>query len=246
MEAAKDQPSASVSNKSEIEDMQSDESMDTGLQAPTPEPERSQSNPRASLDDDLDLSDESEQEDEEAAAVNSVEMHSRQISTSHLFEASETSGIKNANMSDSDDDKIPSNAALLQSPSKVVVDRIKYRNLLDELLGDFKKRHRRTNKQLEHTRIKVHEQRTSFDHETYKTILEKNVKKLLKGATEQEFAHLCAELCQGDKELHQRMFCDYVYTFLMVGIKILQTNDALKDLWQNALSNLSVLSDVRT
>jgi len=115
----------------------------------------------------------------------------------------------------SDDDEIPSNAALLQSPSKVVVDRIKYRNLLDELLGDFKKRHRRTNKQLEHTRIKVHEQRTSFDHETYKTILEKNIKKLLKGATEQEFAHLCAELCQGDKELHQRMFCDYVYTFLM-------------------------------
>lgn len=190
---------------------------------------------RTSLDEDLDLSDDSEVEPDDVVGVQAAkkvveaeksrspgqetnEKPPAESSDSSSCVTDESPKKVGAEYSQGDTENPSSNPMdLLQSPSATVVDRIQYRNLLDELLDHFKRKQRRTKKQLEVTRTRVAEDRASFGYETFKGILVKNVSLVLKATTEAEFRQICDELCHGENvELHRRMFCDYIYNLLMV------------------------------
>ena len=105
----------------------------------------------------------------------------------------------------------------LTTPSSILLRGVQYRNLLDELMDTFNIRHRRQNRDLEKMRTKIHEERKSFEYETYCSILEKNFNLLQEEVDTEGLSGICDELCIGDStERNQRMFCDYLYSFIMV------------------------------
>ena len=191
-------------------------------------------NARSSLDDDLNLSEDSEDE-----KVAKISKHSAKIETSVLMESKlvEPSDIKMQDVKTEVDSKeVPEyteeedmkeqmdnsrDLSALTTPSTILRREVQYRNLLDELMDTFNTKHRTQNRALEHMRTKIQEERKSFQYETYSSILEKNLKLLQEELNLAGLTRICDELCKGDStERNQRMFCDYIYNFTMVILKI--------------------------
>ena len=204
------------------EDMMESGDQTPGSNLKEPEKMESDGDIRSSLDDDLNLSEDSGDEAMSKPEKNLKSEIIERTTEKKIEDEVQNEGSDGDEFNDEDGpDEASPGLTNLQSPSRLLLQKVQYRNLLDELLGDFRSRFKKQNRNLEHMREKLQAERKTFEYQTYATILEKNIDRLLEEVSEKDLEKISDELCKGDSpERNQRMFCDYVFNYIKVRINI--------------------------